>query len=330
MEPTPAQPVRRFTVPEELDGVRLDRALSRLAQGLSRTRLQEWILDGGVCVDGEVVRRRAWLLSAGQEIELADVPRSRERLGSDPAAELPIVHEDPHLVVVDKPAGMVVHPASVVRGGTVSERMEARYGPLPDVQGADRPGVVHRLDADTSGLLVLARTAEAGERLVALFRARRVEKLYLALVYGDPRFDSDWIETPIGRAPGRHDRMSTVPAGPGGKGREAATFYEVRERLGEFALLAIRPRTGRMHQIRVHLSSIGHPLLGDRLYHGGRRSLPRLPAGAPALGRHALHAAGLAFEHPATGERLDLEAPLPRDLDELLGWLRKRTTSSGS
>ncbi|MEM7309918.1 MAG: RluA family pseudouridine synthase [Planctomycetota bacterium] len=326
--PSPSRPTgeprRLGPLPAELDGERLDRALLALLDGPSRTRIQERIRDGGVRVDGEPVRRPSHPVGAGQVLELLDVPRSRERAGSAAGLSFELLHEDEHLIVVDKPAGMVVHPSSVIRGGTVSELAVERFGPLPTPQGEDRPGVVHRLDADTSGVLVLARSAEAGEELVRQFHDREVEKGYLAIVRGDPRFHSDWIDAPLGRSSRGGDRMAVVPED---EGRAASTFYEVRERFGVAALLACRPVTGRTHQIRVHLESIDHPVVGDRLYTGRRGRRDGLPREAPTPRRQALHAASLALTHPATGERLSFEAPLPTDLSRLLAWLRARPTS---
>ncbi len=311
-------------VPPELDGARLDRVLARLLPETSRTRAQEWIKDGGVRVDGARVRRPAHPVAAGAEVELEDVARSRVRAGAPEGADFRVVHEDEWLIVVDKPAGMVVHPSTVVRGGTVSELAEERFGPLPAPQGEDRPGVVHRLDSETSGLLVLARTEEVGAELVRQFHDREVEKLYLALVHGDPRFDADWIEAPIGRSERHPERMSVLPEG---EGREASTFYEVRERFGVAALVACRPRTGRTHQIRVHLASIEHPVVGDKLYRGKRGAKHTLPEGAPPMRRHALHAFRLGFHHPHRGEPVAFEAPLHEDMEALVRWLRDRPAS---
>jgi len=309
---------RTFRVPPELAGERLDRVVTAFFEGeLSRVRVQEWIKDGGVRVAGQSERRPSTPVEAGQEIELLDVPRSRVRPGGPVGGELTLVHEDGHLAVIDKPAGQLAHPTSVVAGGTVSELAVARWGTLPTPQGADRPGIVHRLDADTSGLLVIAKSEEAAARLVEAFRARTVEKRYLALVHGDPRFDSDWITAPIGRSNQRSDRMRVLPAG---EGREAETFYQVIERFGRLSLLECRPATGRTHQIRVHLASIEHPLVGDRVYHGRVRA--PLPKDAPPLARHLLHAAGLRFAHPVTGAELDLESPVPPDFEAWLAWLR--------
>lgn len=311
----------RYAVPAELAGQRLDRALARLVPGVSRARIQELIADGGVRVDGRAASKPSAPVEAGAEIELLDVPRGRLRPGGPATGELRVVHEDRHLAVIDKPAGIVSHPSTVVRGGTVSERAVERWGPLPAPQGPDRPGIVHRLDADTSGLLVIALTEEAATGLVRLFRERAVEKEYLAIVFGEPRFDSDWIELPIGRAPARPDRMTVVEPG---EGRAARTFYETRERFGAFALVACRPETGRTHQVRVHLAAIDHPLVGDRVYRG-RKGLRRVvPADAPPVTRHALHASRLRFVHPVTGEVVEVRAALPEDMEGWLEWLRGR------
>jgi len=309
---------RVFVVPESLAGERLDRALVAFLDGAwSRTRAKEHIEDGGVRVEGAEVRRAAQLLEPGQRVELVDVPRSRQRAGGPAAGGLAVLFEDAHLAVIDKPAGQLAHPTTVVRGRTVSEMAVERWGTLPTPQGEDRPGVVHRLDADTSGLLVLAKSAAAAPLLLELFRERRVEKLYLALVHGVPRFDSDWITTPIGRSTRRSDRMRVQEEG---EGREAETFYAVQERFERFALVECRPRTGRTHQIRVHLSSIDHPLVGDRVYPG--RTTAPLPRQAPALERHLLHASGLRFPHPIDGTPLAFESPLPADFATWIDWLR--------
>lgn len=310
---------REFLVPPALAGERLDRVLVELLAGtLSRTRVQEMIQDGGVRLDGAPAERPAQLLEAGQRIELHEVPRTRLRPGGPAGGALTVLYEDEHLAVIDKPAGQLTHPTTVVQGGTVSELAVARFGALPSPQGEDRPGIVHRLDADTSGLLVLAKSAAAGAALVAAFRERAVEKRYLALVQGEPRFDSDWITSPLGRTRQRPDRMQVLPAG---EGRPAETLYRVLERFPRFALLDCKPTTGRTHQIRVHLASIDHPIVGDRVY-PGRASAP-LPKAAPKVTRHLLHAAGLSFAHPVSGAPLDFESALPADFAAWLEWLRK-------
>jgi len=313
-------PRRVFRVTAEQAGERLDRFLVALLDGeLSRARVQELIREGAVVVEGAPAERPSQLLAAGQEIVLVISPRAPRRAGGPSQGELVLLFEDEHLAVIDKPAGTLAHPTSAVGGGTVSELAAARWGALPTPQGDDRPGVVHRLDADTSGLMVLALSQAAGEPLVQAFRERTVEKVYLALVHGEPRFDSDWIETPIGRARGRPDRMAVLD---GGEGRPAATFYLVRERFARFALVECRPRTGRTHQIRVHLSSIDHALVGDRVYPGRVRQ--PIPPGAPALERHLLHASALRFAHPVTGAQLSFESAPPPEFTAWLDWLRAR------
>ena len=311
---------RTFLVPHELAGGRLDLVLVELLEGsLSRTRLQELIRDGGVHLDGAPTGRASQTVEAGQRIELHEVARSRQRAGGPSGGTLALVYEDEHLAVVDKPAGQLTHPTTVVRGGTVSELAAERFGALPTPQGEDRPGIVHRLDADTSGLVVIAKSAAAAEPLVAAFRARTVEKRYLALVHGTPRFDSDWITAALGRSSSHPDRVCVLPAG---EGKPAETFYRVLERFERFALFECRPKTGRTHQIRVHLASIEHAIVGDRVYPGRVRT--PIPEDAPPLERHLLHAVGLRFAHPVTGAELAFESEPPADFAAWLAWLRGR------
>jgi 23S rRNA pseudouridine1911/1915/1917 synthase len=310
---------RRLDVPAELDGVRLDRALASLVADFSRERLREMVEDGRVRVGGATLRKPSHAVAEGDRVEIDLVPRDRTRPGSSAGPDLAIVHEDEHILVVDKPVDMVVHPSTVVRGGTLSELCSERFGPLPAIQGEDRPGIVHRLDKDTSGLVVLARTEAAGVELLRQFREREVEKTYLALVFGDPRFETEWITTPIGRVPGKGERMTVLPDGGG---RAAETYYEVRERFGGFALVECRPTTGRTHQIRVHMASVEHPIVGDMVYRVRKHSGRGLPKDAPKLQRQALHAHALAFRHPADGRRVRFEAPLPADMRAVVEFLR--------
>jgi 23S rRNA pseudouridine1911/1915/1917 synthase len=298
-------------VPALLAGVRLDRALSMLT-GLTRSASAALVADGAVRVDGSVVVRGAVPLEAGQRLE-ADLPAPRDALVPEPAVEVPVVLEDPAFVVVDKPAGLVVHPGAGHRDGTMIAGLLARY---PELEGlgnlpgaaAHRPGVVQRLDRGTSGLLVVARTAAAYTSLSSQLAERTVERTYLALVEGDVADERGVIDAPIGRSVRTPTKMA-VRAG----GRPARTAYEVISRLeGPRTLLELHLESGRTHQIRVHLAAIGKPVVNDPRY--GRRREPAL-----AEGRVFLHAAVLGFDHPATGARVRLTSPLPADLAALVG-----------
>ncbi|HVS20119.1 MAG TPA: RluA family pseudouridine synthase [Planctomycetota bacterium] len=310
---------RSRRVPPELAGVRLDRVLGSLWPSVSRTRLRAALEAGGVRVDGLPAGRASAPVAVGASVEL-DLqhlePRTRP---SQPGLAMRVLFADDDLAVVDKPAGLLVHPSPAVRGGTLCEQAVERWGPLPNLQGVDRPGVVHRLDAGTSGLVVLALREAAMRELLRQFREREVEKTYLAVVHGEPRFDTGWIEGDIARSPAAPERMEVVADG---QGRQAVTWYEVRERLGPASLVECKPRTGRTHQIRVHLASLGHPLVGDPLYRPRQLPARRLASDAPVPERQALHAWRLAFAHPVRGERVSFESPLPADLEALLAHLR--------
>ena len=195
----------------------------------------------------------------------------------------------------------------------------ARFEGLPTVPDAERPGIVHRLDRDTSGVMLVAKSQVAFDFLRAQFRDRTAEKEYRCIVYGEPRFQSDWIDRAIATDPKHPDRMAVVTEG----GRDSSTYYEILERFDGFCHVLCRPKTGRTHQIRVHMTSIGHSLVGDRVYRSRRRQHDRLPEGAPDPGRHCLHARQLTVPHPVTQQPLTIEAPMPRDLEQLLAWLRE-------
>ena len=314
---------RRARVPARWNGERLDRALCGIFERLSRAQAKERIAAGCVRVDGELARKGSASVSTGQElvVDLRELPR--EPRAPLPAQDLSVVFEDEDLAVIDKPAGMLSHPSGAATG-SVSELAVERWGPLPSMQGANRPGIVHRLDAQTSGLMVLARTPRAMQALIAAFRARAPRKGYRAIVCGEPRFDTGWIESPIGRDPRRGERMAI---GEPGEGREAETWYRVLERFRGYAWLECRPKTGRTHQIRVHLASLGHHLLGDTLYRPRGGGKAQLPPDAPPIERHALHAARLELEHPVSGEALSFRSPLPEDMRRLLEWLRANLPS---
>jgi 23S rRNA pseudouridine1911/1915/1917 synthase len=315
----------RVRVEEEVAGRRLDKALHRLLPDYSRTHLKRLIKRGRVKVEGRAVKP-SHLAEAGERVEI-DLGRIR----ADARAaleELPIrvLHEDRMLVVIDKPPGVTVHPNSGIQEGTVAQWAEWKYGPLPRPDGEEqRPGVVHRLDRDTSGVMVLARTEAAMEELKTQFRKRITRKRYLALVHGVPEFDSDWVEKQIARDTLRPGRMRVVEE----DGRDSRTYWERLEDLGSWALLRCEPRTGRTHQIRVHLASMGHSIVGDRLYrcpHAQRHPLPRE---APPCRRQALHASCLTLLHPANQDEVSYECPPPPDMARLLEWLRRRREGGG-
>jgi 23S rRNA pseudouridine1911/1915/1917 synthase len=282
-------------VPDAAAGERLDRYLASLPEIGSRGTAER-VLAAGVLVDGER-RAKSHRLTGGEELEF-EAPEAAPRELEAEEMELRIAYEDEHLVVVDKPAGLVVHPAPGHATGTLVHGLLAH-----DVAGGDedRPGIVHRLDRDTSGLMVVARSEEAHERLQELVRERALERRYRALVVGRPRSRSGRIEAPIGRDrrdPMRHSLDTDTP-------REAVTHFELVELYPRHALLDVKLETGRTHQIRVHLAAIDLPVAGDPVY-GRPREL--------GLERQFLHAGRLAFTHPFTGERVDLKSPLPEDL----------------
>ncbi|HZS24478.1 MAG TPA: RluA family pseudouridine synthase [Gaiellaceae bacterium] len=296
----------RLRVPPESAGERLDRFLAAVPEIGSRAVAERLLGAGGVLVDGRE-RAKSFRLEGGEELEFEPPQRPSSTLEAE-AMDLAVPYEDEHLLVVDKPAGLVVHPAPGHARGTLVHgllALDAEGGDEPD-----RPGIVHRLDRDTSGLLVVARSPEAHRALQDLIRRRGLTREYLALVAGRPRSHRGTIEAPIGRD--RHDplRQSLDTDSP----RDAVTHFEVEELFPRHALLRVRLETGRTHQIRVHLAAIDLPVSGDPLY--GR-------AADLGLERQFLHAARLAFEHPITGRTVDVESPLPPDLEAALATLRE-------
>ncbi len=303
-----------------LAGERLDKALHRVFPRFSRTYLKGLIKRGKVRVGGRPVKP-SYVVEEGDRVEV-DLEEERRRARTSlESLEIRVIHEDPWILVVDKPVGVAVHPNAAHGWGTLSQWAQWKYGPLPHPPGEpERPGVVHRLDKETSGVMVLARTEAALAELKAQFRARKTEKRYLAIVYGVPEFTSDYIDEPISRDPLHPERMKLVASG----GRESSTFYEVLEEYGRWALVACMPKTGRTHQIRVHMAGVGHSLVGDKFYRCANAQRYPLPPEAPPLERQALHAQRLTFFHPAHGEAVTFEAPLPEDMKGLLAWLRER------
>ena len=300
----------------------------------SRATLRRAIDAGQVRVEG-VVSKPSLRLRAGNEVVVQTVDVPREGPAPQDIA-LSILHEDDAIIVVDKPAGMIVHPAKGHWEGTLASALAHHFGPLSGRGGPTRPGIVHRLDRDTSGVIVVAKNDQAHDALAAQFKARQVEKEYLAIVAGVPDRDRDVIDEPIGDHPTHREKKAIRR--DDASARVALTEYEVVERFVGYALVRARPRTGRTHQIRLHLAHVGYPVLCDRLY-GGRARITELEliprdkirqdkpaaeaAEVPLLERQALHAHRLAFAHPGSGERLQFEAPLPADFGRTLAALRR-------
>lgn len=307
-----------FTIGEQDAGARLDAFLAARVEGLSRTRLKQAIEDGDVLVAGRTATKGSYKLRAGDQVEL-EIPAPPACDFTPEDIPLDIIYEDEWLVVLNKPAGLVVHPAAGVPSGTLANALAFHFQKLSTHAGATRPGIVHRLDRDTSGLMVVAKTARAHEHLSDQFRAREVFKSYVALVHGRVREESGRIEEPLARDPRTRTRMS-VRSG----GRPALSLYRVRRAYERFTLLDVQIKTGRTHQIRVHLAHLKHPVVGDKVYNGGRDTTVadvRLRAAIRALGRQFLHAEQLGFRHPHTGENLRFNAPLPTELSQMLASL---------
>lgn len=289
-------------------GKRLDIFLHERLPDYSRERLKDWIKAGRVTVNGRP-EKPSFALRGGEQVDVE--PAALAPLKAAPE-EIPIetLYEDAAVIAVNKPAGMVVHEGAGVHSGTLVNAMLYHFGTLSEAGGEHRPGIVHRLDRFTSGVLLVARTDMAHRHLAEQFQNRQVHKTYLALVHGSLRQDQGRIDKPISRDPVRRIRMTVRLE----EGRSALTEYKVITRYNKFTFLEVRIGTGRTHQIRVHLSSLGHPVAGDKLY-----GAPAEVSGMPPLGRTFLHAWRIRFQSPATGEEVALEAPLP---EELRAWMR--------
>jgi len=294
----------------------LDKVIRDRVPDLSRTQGQRLIDDGRVTVNGQV-RKPAYRVEPGERVTITLPPEEPGFILRPQPIPLDIIFEDPHLLVVNKPASMVVHPAPGHPDGTLVNALLAHYPPIADVGPQDRAGIVHRLDKETSGALVVAKSELILEALQHQFRNREVEKTYLALVNGQVQPPRGIIEVPIGRDPTDRQRMAPVP-----EGKYARTRYQVVRRFRKHTLLEAHPYTGRTHQIRVHLSWLGHPVVGDADYGSRRQRL--------LTDRHFLHASRLRFTHPVTGEEMTFRAPLPEELDGLLRQLRPASSRKRS
>ncbi len=313
-----------FLVEAEHGGLRIDMYLALQLSPYSRVQLRRAVQEGAATVDGRTVKP-SFRVQPGQRVEVVELDVPEEGPVPEPIA-LDVLFEDEHLVAINKPAGMVVHPARGHWSGTLTNALAHHFNQLSDAGGRHRPGIVHRLDRDTSGVILVAKSNRAHYALADLFQSREVTKEYLAVVAGEPDRDADRIVQPIGPHPYQREKMAIRRRHP--KAREAETRFEVAERLGGFAVVRVLPRTGRTHQIRLHMAHIGCPVLCDRLY-GGRSRLLRsdLFDGGDAtelLTRQALHAHRIALQHPLTRQPLDITAPLADDLRKLIALLRRR------
>lgn len=282
-------------------GERIDRYLADRCPDLSRTRIKRLIVNGEATVDGNATNA-GYRLRTGQSVEI-QVPDPAPSHMLPQSIPISVLYEDEHLLVVDKPAGMPVHPGVGHPDSTLLNAILGLDSHIGTVGGQSRPGLVHRLDKDTSGLILVAKTDQAHDHLSAQFKDRSIKKGYLALVAGYPEPADAIIDAPVGRDPDDRKKMAVVE-----DGRPASTLYRTLQRFRGCSLIDVRPRTGRTHQIRVHCASVGHPVIGDETY--GKADL--------RLERHFLHAAHLGFKHPATGDGVELRAPLPNDLQAVL------------
>ncbi|NIM89508.1 MAG: RluA family pseudouridine synthase [Candidatus Aminicenantes bacterium] len=303
-------PKRRFLVNGSSGSdQRLDTFLSQKIKELSRSQLQKTIDQGKVKVD-RIIRKSSYRLKEGEGIEIElEITEPAKIEGED--LPLEIIYKDKHLLVIDKPSGMVVHPGPGNRRGTLVNALLFHFPQLEGIGPKERPGIVHRLDKETSGVMVIARTQDAYRKLQEQFKKRQVEKVYSGLVWGKMPEKEGIIDWALGRHVKHGQRISIKTKRP----RSAETHYFVQEEIEDFSLLKIRPVTGRTHQIRVHFAASGHPVVGDTRY-GRRKSKPR-------CSRLFLHASGLSFLHPETGERVELNSPLPQDLRKFLKAIEK-------
>ena len=304
------------TIGEAQHGLRLDKALAELLPDLSRERLKSLIVEGEVTADGRTLNP-SMKVAAGQLFAVnIPAPAEAEAIAQD--IPLNIVHEDADLIVVDKPAGLVVHPAAGNLDGTlVNALLHHCRGELSGIGGVARPGIVHRIDKDTSGLLVVAKSDRAHEGLAQQFKAHSIDRLYAAIVYGLPQPSAGTVDTWIGRSDADRKKMAVHREG---RGKHAVTHYRTIERLAGAALVECKLETGRTHQVRVHMAHLGHPLIGDPVYSRDRKGFKTILE-TLRFKRQALHAKRLGFIHPLTGQKLSFDSALPTDMQELLSEL---------
>lgn len=297
---------------------RLDSALSAAIPQLSRARIQALIAENALVIDGKAVNDAASKRYGGKPFKLA-IPAPRPDKAEPQDITLDIVFEDDHLIIVDKPAGLVVHPAAGHADGTlVNALLHHCHGKLSGIGGVERPGIVHRIDKDTSGLLVVAKSDVAHEGLAKLFAAHDIERRYFAIVSGVPAPPAGTVRTQIGRSTVNRKKMAVLPEN---KGKHAVTHYRILESFAKTALVECMLETGRTHQVRVHMAHIGHPLIGDATY-SNRQNPYRIGPNQSKFERQALHAASLGFIHPISEETLRFESSLPEDMQLLLSQLR--------
>lgn len=312
-----------YNVQRDKHGTRLDRFLIDATQGLSRTYLQRLIRAGDVTVNDKVAKQPSYALRGGDKVCLVLPPPRPLETVEPQQIPLDILYEDSHLIVLNKPAGMLVHPANRVNVGTLVNALLAHCSDLSGIGGVERPGIVHRLDKDTSGVLVVAKTDVVHRSLSTQFQEHSITRQYMAVVCGVPMKTEGTIDARIARSRRDRRRMTTVET----HGRHAVTHYTVLEPYRKFAFVQLILETGRLHQIRVHLQHLGHPVVGDAVYGGEQRALndadsPDLKNAISQLKRQALHARLLGFEHPVTLERLTFSAPIPNDMQDVVDVLR--------
>ncbi|MEW6145079.1 MAG: RluA family pseudouridine synthase [Thermodesulfobacteriota bacterium] len=313
---------KTFVVPPELSGIRADTALPHFLAGLTRSRIKGLIEKGLVLVGGEHIKPSRKLECGEEVLVTLPAPEPLDVVPED--VPISILYEDDCIAVVDKPPGMAVHPGAGVRSGTLVNALLFRFKNLSGIGGKIRPGIVHRLDKDTSGVMVVAKNDRAHNSLVNQFKTRAVEKKYLAIVEGNLKKDSGTFSSKIGRHPVDRKKMSSKAKA----GRESLTLWKVVQRFKDACLVEAEPKTGRTHQIRVHFSENGYPILADSVYGFKKHKSAAVAAAAGKIGRQALHASRIGFFHPHTQKFVEFTAAVPRDMNEALNILAESGENS--